>query len=308
VTLSSFYFDKDKNMNLNKEEKPKLLPIGSRVTHFSGDDSTHGKGTIIGYNGTQPNQYLKTNFMDAVKLAAEARLVDGLVNSMYDGARYPYIVRWDICQGDSPRDIEMRSKYPRGYKDVYGDECKPINNGQNIFPNTWCRIMGRMWNYQTGTWSEWLMVSEEMYKERCEEETVLKEWEFAVRPVPVDFIPRNSPADGSFVPLTRWDEDFENKTLDVGNLHSNGFLPPTGIFVEFEVVDGLNGPVMRKGVTADLGAMGPSLRHETVFVSGKPWDTTTWPTGRVARWRELVDPSEITAEMWLYITKELRPK
>lgn len=73
-----------------------------RVVHFGNAKSGHGLGTIVAYNGTPKNRYLEENFKDAVNLAGEAGLLNGVVNSMYDGARYPYVVQWD-----------------NGYKDVY---------------------------------------------------------------------------------------------------------------------------------------------------------------------------------------------
>lgn len=107
-----------------------LLPIGQRVTHFDGGPSTHGKGTIIGYNGVMPNSYAAKNPAKAASLVAESFSDPGLKNAMltalthsfYDGGRYPYIVQWDPRNDDS----EIGRKYPEGYRDVYGDECRPI--------------------------------------------------------------------------------------------------------------------------------------------------------------------------------------
>lgn len=79
-----------------------LLPLESRVTHFDGGASSHGLGTIIRYNGVTPNEYMKTNFKDAVDLAGQAGLLGGLLTSAYDGQRCPYVVKWD-----------------HGYTDVY---------------------------------------------------------------------------------------------------------------------------------------------------------------------------------------------
>lgn len=86
----------------------KLHPIGTRVSHFDGGPYTHGKGKIVAYNEAPPNQYLKSHFQEGVEMAAKAGLLDGVVDSFYDGERCPYVIQWD------PSD-----KYPQGYKDVY---------------------------------------------------------------------------------------------------------------------------------------------------------------------------------------------
>jgi hypothetical protein len=69
-----------------------LLPIGQRVTHFGGEiPGTHGKGTIVGYNGVEPKNYGQSNPGKAAEMIgqvddpqAKAALASGLVNSMYD--------------------------------------------------------------------------------------------------------------------------------------------------------------------------------------------------------------------------------
>lgn len=106
-----------------------LLPISQRVTHFDGGPDTHGKGTIVGYNGRQPDTYAQTNLKDAATIAASAdesakpMLLGAIVNSFYDGVRCPYVVQWDPRK-DGP---EWLAKYPNGYKDVYErDSIKPI--------------------------------------------------------------------------------------------------------------------------------------------------------------------------------------
>lgn len=91
-----------------------LLPINTRVTHFDGGPDTHGKGTIIGYNGVQSNTYLKENFKEGVEMAAEAGLLGAVIASMYSSDRCPYVVKFD-----------PREKYPEGYQDVY--EASSIN-------------------------------------------------------------------------------------------------------------------------------------------------------------------------------------
>jgi hypothetical protein len=101
-----------------------LLPIGQRVTHFDGGLGTHGKGTIIEYNGIQPDTYAQQNPLEAAQMVMAAagadatlrsQLAGGLVNSFYDGTRCPYVVQWDPRNDDS----EIGKKYPNGYKDVY---------------------------------------------------------------------------------------------------------------------------------------------------------------------------------------------
>lgn len=160
-----------------------LLPIGSRVSHFK--NGGHGHGTILAYNGVAPNRYLQENFGEAVKMAGAAGLLDGVINSMYSNARYPYVVRWDVRTWEvhSDFDKEMRRKYPRGYKDVYGDECLPINNGENIFTDDTVAIMGRQWLEEERKWSDWKPVPEEQYLE-IEASTLRSDWDFCVRPLP----------------------------------------------------------------------------------------------------------------------------
>lgn len=89
------------------------LPIGQRVTHFDGGPSTHGKGTIVDYNG-------KTKLSDeqAQKMVESGHplMVNVVASKLYSGDRCPYVVHWD----PSPR-------YPDGYKDVYeSDSVRPI--------------------------------------------------------------------------------------------------------------------------------------------------------------------------------------
>ena len=104
------------------------LPIGQRVTHFDGGPGTHGKGTIVAYNGVKADSYGLANLKNAAELidtadaSAKSALFNGLVSSLYDGTRCPYVVQWD----PQPEGTEMRKKYPDGYRDVYGDEARPI--------------------------------------------------------------------------------------------------------------------------------------------------------------------------------------
>jgi hypothetical protein len=100
-----------------------LLQIGQRVTHFDGNPkSTHGKGTIVAYNGIEPDNYAQTNPKDAADAvgsiqdpALKAQMMGAVVNSFYDGKRCPYVVHWDPRNDDS----EIGKKYPNGYRDVY---------------------------------------------------------------------------------------------------------------------------------------------------------------------------------------------
>lgn len=108
----------------------KLLPIGQRVTHFEGGQGTHGKGTIVAYNGVQPDNYAAKNPAKAAEIVAgcssdpklKETMAGALVNSFYNSDRYPYVVQWDSRTDDS----DIARKYPNGYKDVYGDELQPI--------------------------------------------------------------------------------------------------------------------------------------------------------------------------------------
>jgi hypothetical protein len=98
-----------------------LLPIGQRVTHFDGGPDTHGKGTIVAYNGVKADEYAKTHLKDATAMVGatasplKEQLFSAMVDSFYDGTRCPYVVQWDPRTDDS----EIAKKYPQGYKDVY---------------------------------------------------------------------------------------------------------------------------------------------------------------------------------------------
>lgn len=163
-----------------------LLPIGTRVTHWNGARGTHGKGTIIAYNGIKPNNYLNTNFKDAVELAGKAGLLNALLSSSYDGVRWPYIVQFDpreTYEGESELSAQLRTKYPRGYKDVYGDEMKPLEPDENIFPNDCIQVMSRCWNVNNNNkWSPWITMSIDLYKKYSSDEELSKTWQFCVRP------------------------------------------------------------------------------------------------------------------------------
>lgn len=73
--------------------------VGDRVRHFG-----HGLGTVVAMNSTQKNLYFQEKPLDAIKAANNVGLLKGLVNSLYDGDRYPYVVKFDS-----------------GYQDVYSE-------------------------------------------------------------------------------------------------------------------------------------------------------------------------------------------
>jgi hypothetical protein len=75
-----------------------MLKIGTRVNH-----SGHGLGTIVAYNGQKPNTYAENNLGgEVVAQAVQMGLGQAIVNSLYDGTRFPYVIQYDS-----------------GYKDVY---------------------------------------------------------------------------------------------------------------------------------------------------------------------------------------------
>jgi len=100
-----------------------LLRIGQRVTHFDGGPNTHGKGTIVAYNGVKPDSYAAKKPVEAANMVANCfsdpkikeAMLGALTHSFYDGTRCPYVVHWDPRNDDS----EIGKKYPQGYKDVY---------------------------------------------------------------------------------------------------------------------------------------------------------------------------------------------
>lgn len=66
-----------------------LLPIGTRVHH-----SGHKSGVIVGYN--QRAEIGADRIRQMAELGAQMQLPVLLpVDSFYDGARFPYIVRFD---------------------------------------------------------------------------------------------------------------------------------------------------------------------------------------------------------------------
>ena len=160
------------------------MPIGTRVTHFDGDPRyTHGKGTIVAYNGIEPNRYLQTNFKDAVEIAGETGLLDAVFSSMYDKNRCPYVVRFDI----HPDKLDM---YPRGYKDVYEHtSVKPLSPSKNIFPSDDIAIMMRVWDMRVDEgksmkypkWTDWAPITHDEYVRLAKQAD--QNVEFCVRPL-----------------------------------------------------------------------------------------------------------------------------
>lgn len=82
-----------------------LLSIGTRIRHAYTDG--HGAGTIVEYNGVQPNNYLQERMLEAVDIAVTAGVGMALVSLAYDGSRYPYVVEFDSGYRDvySPHDV-----------------------------------------------------------------------------------------------------------------------------------------------------------------------------------------------------------
>lgn len=79
----------------------KLLKVGTRILHQFGTRG-HGRGTIIGYNGTPPISEYATSHRGREAFIEGTQ--HGLINvgSFYDGVAYPYRIRFDS-----------------GYEDVY---------------------------------------------------------------------------------------------------------------------------------------------------------------------------------------------
>ena len=164
-------------------EKPQLLPIGTRVTHFDGNpEYTHGKGTIVAYNGIEPNSYLQSNFKDAVEIAAGAGLLEALLTSVYDKNRCPYVVHFDL----NPRKLD---KYPKGYRDVYEHEgVRSLSPEESIFTSDDVNIVMRTWSMTVDEgksmkypkWSEWVPVTQEEYQKLIAQPN--PDIEFCIRP------------------------------------------------------------------------------------------------------------------------------
>lgn len=148
----------------------KLIPLGTRILHWNG--CGHGFGTIIAYNGIPENSYLRQNFGEAVNLVAKAGidLMGALVNSMYDGGRYPYVVHFDPRtekDDETEHCASIRTKYPRGYCDTYtgGDDSTELTltDQPNVFPNDTVLFVCRQWLTETNEWTAWVAVNEMEY-------------------------------------------------------------------------------------------------------------------------------------------------
>jgi hypothetical protein len=85
-----------------------MLKEGARVYH-----SGHGLGTIVALNTRKPNSYAAENLGgEVVAMAVGLGLGSAIVDSFYDGARFPYVIQFDS-----------------GYKDVYAlDDVTEILN------------------------------------------------------------------------------------------------------------------------------------------------------------------------------------
>lgn len=90
----------------------RMITIGTRVYH-----SGHGYGTIVDYNGQQRNRYLEERPREAVEIASSLGIdmTQPLINSFYNGDRYPYIIRFDY-----------------GYQDVYSEQEFEVNPGVDL--------------------------------------------------------------------------------------------------------------------------------------------------------------------------------
>lgn len=79
----------------------KLLKVGTRVLHQFGSRG-HGRGTIVGYNGTPSISEYATSHRgrEAFIEGVQHSLIDA--GSFYDGVTYPYRIQFDS-----------------GYEDVY---------------------------------------------------------------------------------------------------------------------------------------------------------------------------------------------
>ena len=100
-----------------------------------------------------------------------------------------------------------------------------------------------------------------------------------------------SPEGGAFVTLATMNDG-------VRNIAKYGYMPPYGIFVEFQLLEG-NGEIL-KGMTASLGSMGPFLKCWVVFVTVESGRPRVYLAEDVAKWRELVNYREFTPDMLAY--------
>lgn len=96
-----------------------ILPLFTRVTHFDGGPGSHGKGTIVAYNGVQPIPYFEERPVEAAEMANRAGLISVLAVSAYNAVRCPYVVQWDYRQDFFDQFPHLKEQYPDGYRDVY---------------------------------------------------------------------------------------------------------------------------------------------------------------------------------------------
>ena len=79
-----------------------MFKIGDHVFH-----SGHGHGRVVGYNQRPGNRYLEERGPAKVlelSKGAEKIVIRAITSSLYDGERYPYVVKFDD-----------------GYQDVYAE-------------------------------------------------------------------------------------------------------------------------------------------------------------------------------------------
>lgn len=73
---------------------------GDHVMHAG-----HGHGKVVGYNQRPKNNYFEERPKEVIVAVKKSSiLIRGLVDSLYDGERYPYVVKFDD-----------------GYQDVYSE-------------------------------------------------------------------------------------------------------------------------------------------------------------------------------------------
>lgn len=82
-----------------------LLSLGTRVTHRG-----HGAGTIVSYNGVEPNSYiLSRRGLQALQgISSHPVLAAGVMAGVYNGERYPYVVQFDAGYQDVYNSREFR--------------------------------------------------------------------------------------------------------------------------------------------------------------------------------------------------------
>ena len=83
-----------------------LLPIGTRV------EGPHGEGTIEEYNNipeSSSTEYLFSKRGSVSLNNIPNDIVGGLINGLYNGRRYPYVIQFDDGYRDvySPREIKV---------------------------------------------------------------------------------------------------------------------------------------------------------------------------------------------------------